>query len=64
MCNSNSYPRLCEKENTKLMKNISNEEVRKAMFYIRGVKALRDDGFLAKFYQLTWNIIGGMFTIL
>ena len=54
----NSFPILDAKQNEGLLKNISNREVKNAMFSIGGSKVSREEGFLATFYQQNWHIVG------
>ncbi|KAJ0017174.1 hypothetical protein Pint_11951 [Pistacia integerrima] len=51
-------PVITPKMNSDLVKQISNEEVEKAVFNMNGLGSPGPDGFLAIFYQKHWMIIG------
>jgi hypothetical protein len=53
-----SYPVLDSEVMTKLVKPISKEEVKRAIFNMKPWKAPGPDGFPAGFYQKSWAIVG------
>ena len=52
-----SFLTLSIDQNQVILTRVTFEEVWKAMFSIEGIKALRKDGFLKKFYQRNWDIM-------
>ena len=49
---------ISEDQNRDLLKNITNEEIKKAMFSMGDLKAPGEDGFPTIFYQKNWDIVG------
>ncbi|XP_050212592.1 uncharacterized protein LOC126664301 [Mercurialis annua] len=55
-------PQVTRVMNEKLTRNISEEEIRNAVFSINPTKAPGADGYTAFFYQQYWQIIGPLIT--
>ncbi|KAL2929983.1 LINE-1 retrotransposable element ORF2 protein [Bienertia sinuspersici] len=53
-----SGPTLDEEQRKNLIKKFTKEEVKEAMFSIKGDKAPGPDGFGAYFYQDNWHLVG------
>jgi hypothetical protein len=51
-----SYPSICEADYDLLKANISNEEVKNALFYMAPWKVPGPDGFPAGFYHNGWCV--------
>ncbi|GKA20014.1 RNA-directed DNA polymerase, eukaryota, reverse transcriptase zinc-binding domain protein [Tanacetum coccineum] len=42
----------------KMVKDVSDDEIKEAMFLIDGIKAPGPDGFSSLFFKTAWNIVG------
>ncbi|KAL8124336.1 hypothetical protein AgCh_012113 [Apium graveolens] len=50
-------PKISEKQNVQLMKEITEEEVREAIFHMHPDKAPGPDGMTPTFFQKHWNVV-------
>ncbi|KAL8091605.1 hypothetical protein AgCh_034018 [Apium graveolens] len=51
-------PKISEEQNVQLMKEITEEEVREAIFHMHPDKAPGPDGMTPTFFQKHWNVVG------
>ncbi|KAK7260044.1 hypothetical protein RIF29_25766 [Crotalaria pallida] len=57
-CLHGAFPPLLQDQVNFLSKDVCNEEIKKAIFAMGGLKAPGKDGFQAIFYQSHWDIVG------
>ncbi|GJS50114.1 RNA-directed DNA polymerase, eukaryota, reverse transcriptase zinc-binding domain protein [Tanacetum coccineum] len=57
-CNINFPKQVSHEEANRMIRGISNVEIKNAMFEIEDSKALGPNGFTARFYKSAWSIIG------
>lgn len=54
----NGFPNISTQLASSFCRNITNEEVKSALFIMSPFKAPRPDGFHATFYQNMWDTVG------